>query len=460
MAKKKANPTKRLLIIIGLLLVALFVGAIGGRSLGLFGGGGKGILVETTKAEIRNVTQVVTASGKVQPETEVKISPDVSGEIIYLGVMEGQQVEKGLLLIRIRPDFYEAQFAKATAGVSQARAGLSRARADLLKAEYEQSRTVLDIAHANLDAAGYQVAAAKAQQSEAAENLARTEIFSPMTGTVSMLNVELGERVVGTVQMAGTELLRIARLDHMEIEAEVNENDVVNITLGDTARIEVDAYPGQAFRGVVTEIANSARIAGRGTQEQVTNFPVKVRIVDVHNADKAPGASGKITAEEVALPTADMPQFRPGMSSTVDVFTDFESNVVTVPIQAVTVRDFNKLELDQNGDDDNAGGRDDANDHANDYASGDSDRDAENRDGARRDKSAASGEEDLRRVVFVVEDGKAKMVEVETGISDATRIQIVSGLEGGEEVISGPYSAVSRTLSDGNGIRTKNGTES
>lgn len=460
MAKKKANPTKRLLIIIGLLLVALFVGAIGGRSLGLFGGGGKGILVETTKAEIRNVTQVVTASGKVQPETEVKISPDVSGEIIYLGVMEGQQVEKGLLLIRIRPDFYEAQFAKATAGVSQARAGLSRARADLLKAEYEQSRTVLDIAHANLDAAGYQVAAAKAQQSEAAENLARTEIFSPMTGTVSMLNVELGERVVGTVQMAGTELLRIARLDHMEIEAEVNENDVVNITLGDTARIEVDAYPGQAFRGVVTEIANSARIAGRGTQEQVTNFPVKVRIVDVHNADKAPGASGKITAEEVALPTADMPQFRPGMSSTVDVFTDFESNVVTVPIQAVTVRDFNKLELDQNGDDDNAGGRDDANDHANDYASGDSDRDAENRDGARRDKSAASGEEDLRRVVFVVEDGKAKMVEVETGISDATRIQIVSGLEGGEEIISGPYSAVSRTLSDGNGIRTKNGTES
>ena len=479
MAKKKANPTKRLLIIIGLLLVALFVGAIGGRSLGLFGGGGKGILVETTKAEIRNVTQVVTASGKVQPETEVKISPDVSGEIIYLGVMEGQQVEKGLLLIRIRPDFYEAQFAKATAGVSQAQAGLSRAGADLLKAEldmertrelhernvvaqaeYEQSKTVLDIAHANLDAAGYQVAAAKAQQSEAAENLARTEIFSPMTGTVSMLNVELGERVVGTVQMAGTELLRIARLDHMEIEAEVNENDVVNITLGDTARIEVDAYPGQAFRGVVTEIANSARIAGRGTQEQVTNFPVKVRIVDVHNADKAPGASGKITAEEVALPTADMPQFRPGMSSTVDVFTDFESNVVTVPIQAVTVRDFNKLELDQNGDDDNAGGRDDANDHANDYASGDSDRDAENRDGARRDKSAASGEEDLRRVVFVVEDGKAKMVEVETGISDATRIQIVSGLEGGEEIISGPYSAVSRTLSDGNGIRTKNGTES
>ncbi len=462
MAKKKGNPTRRLLIIIGVLLVVLFVGAIGGRSMGLFGGGGKGVLVETAKAEIRNVTQVVTASGKVQPETEVKISPDVSGEIIYLGVIEGQQVEKGLLMIRIRPDFYQAQYEKATAGVSQARAGLSRANADLLKsqldmertkelydrnvvakAEYDAAKSVLDISRANLEAAQYQVAVAKAQQSEAAESLSKTKIFSPMAGTVSMLNVELGERVVGTGQFAGTEMLRIARLDQMEIEAEVNENDVVNITLGDTARIEVDAYPGQAFRGVVTEIANSARIAGQGTQEQVTNFPVKVRIVDVHNADKVPGATSEIATEEVAVPTRDMPEFRPGMSSTVDVFTDFEGDVVTVPIQAVTVRDFNKLELEKDGDD-QAGG----------------DQDSDDVDETRSDKSAASGEEDLRRVVFVVEDGEAKMVEVETGIADATRIQIIFGLEGGEEVISGPYSAVSRTLSDGNGIRIKNGTES
>ena len=242
--------------------------------MGLFGGGGKGVLVETAKAEIRDITQVVTASGKVQPEIEVKISPDVSGEIIYLGIVEGQQVEKGLLLIRIRPDFYQAQYEKATAGVSQARAGLSRAKADLLsaeldmertrelhernvvaQAEFELSKTKLDIASANLDAARYQVAAAEAEQSQAGESLARTRIFSPMTGTISLLNVELGERVVGTVQMAGTELLRIARLDQMEIETEVNENDVVNIALGDTARIEVDAYPGQTFKGVVTEIA-------------------------------------------------------------------------------------------------------------------------------------------------------------------------------------------------------------
>jgi HlyD family secretion protein len=462
MAKKKSNPTKRLLIIIGVLLVILFAGAIGGRSMGLFGGGGKGTIVETAKPEVRDVTQLVTASGKVQPETEVKISPDVSGEIIYLGVVEGQQVEKGLLLIRIRPDFYEAQYEKATAGVSQARAGLSRAKADLMKAEldmnrarelhernvvaaseYEQAQMVIEIAKANHDAAGYQIAAAKAQQSEAAESLARTRIFSPMTGTVSMLNVELGERVVGTVQMAGTELLRIARLDHMEVEAEVNENDVVNITLGDTARIEVDAYPGQSFRGVVTEIANSARVAGWGTQEQVTNFPVKVRIVDDHNLDKAPGASTAVSADEVAYPTSEMAQFRPGMSSTVDLYTDFAGDCITVPIQAVSVRDFNKLDSDGDGNDDSENGESDQ--------SGD-DRD-ENRSGG------VPEEEDLRKIVFAMVDGEAKMLEVETGIADATRIQITAGLEGDEEIITGPYSAVSRTLSEGRKVSTKDGKD-
>ena len=452
MAKKKSNPTKRLLIIIGSLLALFFVGAIAGRWMGLFGDSGRGIPVETAIADIRDVTQVVTASGRVQPETEVKITPDVPGEIIYLGVVEGQQVEKGLLLIRIRPDFYEAQFDKAKAGVAQTRAGLSRAVADLLKAEldmnrtkelhernvvaqseYDQAKSTLDIAKANLDAAQYQVEAAMATQSEAEENLAKTRIFSPMTGTVSMLNVELGERVVGTAQFTGTEMLRIARLDQMEIEAEVNENDVVNISLQDTASIEVDAYPDRQFKGVVTEIANSARIAGQGTQEQVTNFPVKVRIVDIHNADKAPEASAEIRSEEVALPLENMPQFRPGMSSTVDIYTDHAADCVTVPIQAVTVRDFNKLdEDDEDNSDENDGG----------------------------DATYSGDEEDLRRVVFVMDDGEAKMVEVETGIAEASRIQIVAGLQGGEEVITGPYSAVSRILSDGSKVRTKNGKES
>ncbi|MFC2085916.1 efflux RND transporter periplasmic adaptor subunit, partial [Bacteroidota bacterium] len=320
------------------------------------------------------------------------------------------------------------------------------------ESDFERDNTELDIANANLEAAQFQVAAAKAQQSEVSESLAKTSIFSPMTGTVSMLNVELGERVVGTAQMAGTELLRIARLDKMEVEAEVNENDVVNISVGDTAHIEVDSYPGQTFKGVVTEIANSARIAAQGTQEQVTNFPVKVRIVDLHNTDKMPGAASAVRADEVAIPAAEMPQFRPGMSSTVDIFTDFEANCVTVPIQAVTVRDFNKLEEDKEKNSDNDRDQDSSDDDSTDDG-------AEMAADAGETSSADAREEDLRRIVFVFAEGEAKMVEVETGIADATRIQITAGLEGGEEIIMGPYSAVSRTLSDGNKVRTKNGSE-
>jgi HlyD family secretion protein len=485
MAKKKSNPTRRILILIGVLLVLFIVVAVGGRALGIIGGNRGGIQVETAKAEKRDITEVVTASGRVQPETEVKISPDVSGEIIYLGVVEGQQVDKGTLLIRIRPDFYDAQVEKAKAGVSQAQAGLSRAKADLLnaelemervkelhernvvpQAEFDRAKTTVDVAKANYDAAQYQVEAAMAAKSEAVENLAKTRIYSPMNGTVSMLNVELGERVVGTVQMAGTEMLRIARLDQMEVEAEVNENDVVNIALGDTARIEVDAYPGRAFRGVVTEIANSARIAAQGTQEQVTNFPVKVRILDTHNADKAPGAAEEIKAEEVALPES-MPQFRPGMSSTVDVYTDFVGDCVSVPIQSVTVRDFNQIKGDVGdegeADDDNDGtpaGDDESGDSDEGSDSGDDDMEEGTDHEDEFDEDGGMGKEDLRKVLFVVRDGEAKMVEVETGIADVTHIQITSGLEEGEEVVIGPYSAISRTLSDGDKVRTKNGTKS
>jgi HlyD family secretion protein len=355
---------------------------------------------------------------------------------------------------------------------------LSRAKADLLnaelemervkalhdrnvvpQAEYDKANTSVDVAKANFDAAQYQVEAAMAAKSEAEENLAKTSIFSPMTGTVSMLNVELGERVVGTAQMAGTEMLRIARLDQMEVEAEVNENDVVNIALGDTARIEVDAYPGRAFRGVVTEIANSARIAAQGTQEQVTNFPVKVRILDLHNADKAPGAADEIKAEEVALPES-MPQFRPGMSSTVDVYTDFVEGCVSVPIQAVTVRDFNQMESDgpDDGEEEDHDGT--LADNGDSDGGADSEGEEEAHDGTDDEEGFESDggpkKEDLRKVLFVVKEGEAKMVEVETGIADVSHIQITSGLEEGEEVVTDPYSAISRTLSDGDKVRTKN----
>ena len=441
MTAKKTNPTKRIVfVIVGLVVLLLIVG-VGGRAMGWFGASGGGMMVETAEADIRNVTQRVTASGRVQPEVEVKISPDVSGEIIYLGVKEGQEVEKGSLLIRIKPDFYQAQYEQAKAGVSQARAGLSRAEADLLRvkqelrraedlhkrnvipeSEYELAKTNYDIAVANRDAAGFQLESAEAFQREAHENLDKTSIYAPMSGTVSMLNVEFGERVVGTAQMTGTEMLRIAKLNQMEIEAEVNENDVVNISLQDSAHIEIDAYPDRTFRGVVTEIANSARIAAAGSQEQVTNFPVKIRILDPHNGRPDGSESVAIRSSEVVV-AADVPEFRPGMSGTVDVFTDFAPDCVTVPIQSVTVRDFNRL--DEENDD--KGPRD---------------------DGDEPEWASSFEEEDLRRVVFTVVDGSASMVEVETGISDEARIQITSGLEGGETVITGPYGAISRTLKD------------
>lgn len=450
MTAKKANPTKRIVfIIVGLVVILLIVG-IGGSAMGWFGDRGGGIKVDTAQAEIRDVTQRVTASGRVQPEVEVKISPDVSGEIIYLGVKEGQDVDRGTLLIRIKPDFYEAQHEQARAGVSQARAGLKRAEADLLRAEQELRRaedlhkrnvipqsefdvatTTYKIAVANRDAAKFQVESAEAFEREATENLGKTSIYAPMAGTVSILNVELGERVVGTAQMTGTEMLRIARLDQMEIEAEVNENDVVNISLKDTAHIEIDAYPDRVFKGVVTEIANSARISAAGTQEQVTNFPVKIRILDPHNGRTNGGGSVPLQASEVAV-TADIPEFRPGMSGTVDVFTDFAADCVTVPIQSVTVRDFNRL--DENEEEKGSG-------------------DDEEEDGQRFASTIEN--EDLRKVVFAVVDGSSSMIEVETGISDEARIQITSGLAGGETVITGPYGALSRTLRDDQKVQTR-----
>ncbi len=448
MAVKKSNPTRRIIFVIGALVVLLLVVGIGGRALGLFGSAGRGIRVDTAESEIRDVTQRVTASGRIQPEVEVKISPDVSGEIIYLGVKEGQQVEKGGLLIRIKPDFYVAQLEQAKADVSGSHANLSRAEADLIRAqldlkraqdlhdrnvipqsEFDAAKATYDIAVASRNGARFQVESAEARKREAEDNLEKTNILAPMSGTVSMLNVELGERVVGTAQMTGTEMLRIAQLSQMEIEAEVNENDVVNISLDDTAHIEVDAYPDRTFKGIVTEIANSARIAAAGTQEQVTNFPVKIRILDLHN-NRTSGRDGvDVKSSEVAI-ASETPEFRPGMSGTVDVYTDFEPDCVTVPIQSVTVRDFNRLNEDKEEG------------SSEERSNGD-------------ENEGYLEEEDLRRVVFTVVDGKASMVEVETGISDDARIQITSGLEGGETVITGPYGSLSRDLKDGQKVQKR-----
>jgi HlyD family secretion protein len=456
-AKAPASPTKKLLIGLGLLVALLVVFALvaGG------GGEGEGVEVETALATMRPVTQTVTASGQIRPEVEVAISSDVSGEVVFLGVEEGDYVERGQLLLRVQPDFYASQREQAEAGVLQAQAGVEQARADIGRAQVELRRTeqelartqglvergavgsaeldaaraavenaraALDIARASERAAGFNVRSAQATLRQASQQLGKTSIYAPIAGTVSQLNVELGERVVGTAQMAGTEILRIAELDRMQIEADVNENDVVHIQLGDSARIEVDAYPDRPLGGVVTQIANSARVSGLGTQEQVTNFPIEVRVLGA-GGDSTTAALVATDAEEPLGATAAPPRLRPGMSGTVDVFTRTVGQAVVVPIQAVTIRDFNALAREA--------------------------RRAARARGEEVDETPIPDEEDLRRVVFVVEDGRAVMREVQTGIQDDTHIQVVSGLAGGETVVAGPFRLLRTELEDGDPVRPR-----
>ena len=329
---KKSKATRNLLIAIGVVFL-LLLGFAGLNAAGVFGDKETGIVVETDKVETRHVTQTVTASGKIQPEVEVSISPDVPGEIIALPVNEGDRVNRGDLLARIRPDDYLAQVERGEASVLQSKAVLAQRRADLLNAEleakrqedlfkkeavsdsdYQRAKTQHEVAKAAYEAADYSVKSTEAQLREFQEQLAKTSIYSPMSGTISMLEVELGERVVGTSQMAGTEMMRVAKLDQMEIEVDVNENDVVNVGLQDSSVIEIDAYPGRVFKGLVTEIANSARVSAAGTQEQVTNFPVKIRVKDRHNiqAGAVLASAEDVSMEELPPPEEDIPNFRPG----------------------------------------------------------------------------------------------------------------------------------------------------
>ena len=440
MANKKSTK-RRVLITAGIVVAALIVLGVVGRVAGFFGGT-DGIGVEISEADERTITQTVTAFGRTQPEVEVTISPDVSGEIVQLAVREGDPVRQGELLARIQPDNYESQVKQAQARLNQARATKAQRRADLLQAErqyerqkqlhereaiseseLEEAETNYEVAKANHESATYEVENAEAQLEEAEKQLERTEIYAPMDGTISRLDVESGERVVGTAQQPGTEMMRIARLDQMELEIDVNENDIVNVSERDTASIEIDAYPDRSFQGVVTEIANSARVEDQGGQQQVTNFPVKVRVLDRHNTNFAVGSTGpEIVDDEMPLVERDTPIFRPGMSGTVDIFTQTVENAVAVPIQAVTTRDVSVL---HNPDD------------------GASEGEAQQRE----------PREEIGEVVFVAEADSARMVEVSTGIADDTHIEITSGLEGGERVIIGPYRAVSRELEHDTKIR-------
>ena len=315
MAKNGKKNKKKIIIfsIIGVMIIALaLVVFLGSRKEPV-------ITVQVEKAQYRSLTQVVTATGKIQPEVLVKITPEVSGEIVALPVKEGDRVKKGSLLMKIKPDFYMAQRDQAAAGLLQSKASLSKSEPEFRRMEtlFKKglaSESEFDQARALYEANKAAYAQATASLNQAQENLRKTTIIAPMDGTVSQLNSELGERVLGTVQFQGTDVMTIADLSRMEARVDVSENDVVLVSIGDTARIEVDAFPDRKVTAVVYEIANTAKSKGAGTQEEVTNFEVKMRIV---NADV---------------------QLRPGMSMTGDIETETKQHVLSVPIQSVTTR--------------------------------------------------------------------------------------------------------------------------
>jgi HlyD family secretion protein len=425
----------------GILTVALILGGLG-WGLGWFGNGETGLQVETEEAERRTITQKVTAFGRAQPEVEVTISPDVSGEIVELPVEEGDAVQKGDLLARLKPDDYQAQLNQQEAIVSQRRATLAERRADSVQArqtydrkrrlyekdvisesEFEGAKSSFEQAASRVESARYQMESAKANLQETREQLEKTRLYAPMSGTVSKLEVEVGERVVGTRERAGTEMMNIARLDRMEIEVDVNESDVVKVSDRDTARLEFDAHTDRTFQGRVTEIANSARIENEGSQNEVTNFPVTLRVLgDPNTGPAATRSGGGVTRPEVPTESQQTPVLRPGMSGSVDIYTETVEDAVAVPIQAVTVRDFADVGPEASAD---------------------------------TAASDAPTNEDLREVVFVAEADSARMVEVNTGIADDTHMEIKAGLSGNETIITSPYSAVSRELEPGDKIQTK-----
>ncbi len=405
MAKNGKKSKKRIIIfsVLGVLVIAL--------ALVVFLGSKKEpvITVQVEKVAARTVTQMVTATGKIQPEVLVKITPEVSGEIVALPVKEGQRVKKGDLLMKIKPDFYAAQRDQASAGLLQAKAGLSRTEPEFRRVEtlFKKglaSESEFDQARASYEASKATFAQATASLNQAEESLRKTIVLAPMDGTVSQLNSELGERVLGTVQFQGTDVMTIADLSRMEARVDVSENDVILVSVGDTAKIEVDAFPDRKVNAVVYEIANTATSKGLGTQEEVTNFEVKMRIV-------TPGIT-----------------LRPGMSMTADIQTETKQNVLTVPIQSVTTR-MPKMEVKEGEGDGQSGV-------------------------VLASNAPKRKEEDKpKEIVFIVENGAAKAVPVKRGISDDTYTEITEGIGEGVQVVSGTYKAINRELEDGTKVR-------
>jgi len=383
------------------------------------------IAVTTERAEVRDITQLVSATGKIRPEIEVKISPEVAGEIIEMPAVVGQAVKKGDLLVKIKPDNYMARVKQAEASLSSAQADSLQRKAQALndqldlrrardlfgkhllsETEYKAAETKAQVSQASYESALHQIDVARSNLDQNQDLLGKCVIYSPMDGTVSVLNSEIGERVVATGDFAGTEVMRVANLGSMEARIEVNENDVVNVDPGDQARVKVDAYPEAILNGTVRRIASTATVKNEGTQQEVTNFEVRVQIVDPKE------------------------RLRPGMSASVDIETRTARNVVAVPLQSVTVRSRTDGQT------------------------------AEQLKQERERQSGVSSAElekqtvkQLRRVVFRKKGDQVELVPVETGIADDNYVEIRLGVRSDDEIVSGPYSALSKDLKEGSRVK-------
>ena len=422
--------TKYILISLGALIVLLIVL----KAAGVIGKPQK-TQVATEKAANRDINESVSASGKIKPHVEVKISPEVSGEVVELPIKEGDVVKKGQLLCKIRPDILQSGYDRAVASYNTQKASvgnssqmlkqaeatfenqasiykrdqalynnkvLTAAEFDAAKANYEGAKAALEAAKQNVIGSTYGLAQSQASVKEAQDNLAKTTIYSPVDGVVSKLSVQIGERVLGTQQFAGTEIMTISDLSQLDVNVDVNENDINRIKLGDSSKIEVDAFYGKTFGGKVIEIGSSANVVGTNA-DQVTNFTVKVRI----SADSYKALLVKTASNQVP--------FRPGLTATVDINTN-HTNSLSVPIQSVTTRQEKKDSTGVKKQDD--------------------------------DKSKPAISEPVKEYVFVYKAGKVKQVLVTTGIQDDTYIQVLSGLKSGDEVVSAPFATISKLLKD------------
>ncbi len=416
---------KKTLIWIIVIVIVLLGTLIGGKKAGWFGKSGKFKQVEITNISLIDIVETVAATGKIQPEVEIKLSSEVSGEIIELPIIEGQQVKKGDLLVSINPDLVQAMVDQSQAGLQNVKAQLTQAEANLAnvkinydrnkslfdkgvisKSDWERSQTDYEVAQANVQSAFYNVRSAQSSVKQSRDNLSRTSIFAPRDGTISKLSVELGERVVGTAQMAGTEIVRVANLNNMEVEVDVNETDIVKVSVGDSTIVEVDAYLKREFKGIVTEIANTAE--NTLSVDQVTNFKVKVRIL--------PDSYKDLTDNK----PENYSPFRPGMTATVDIITNKKERIIGVPISSIVIKT-----------------------------------DTSSAKKKKVIKKTTSTNTEKFECVFIKDGDIAKLRVITTGIQDDSNIEITSGLNEDDEVIVGPYNTVTKTLKSGDKVESK-----